>query len=64
MVKKKKKKGKALDDKEVVWEEQITEMILSAGCQWLMPVILATQDRDQEDRCFKPAQANSLWDSL
>jgi hypothetical protein len=30
----------------------------------LMPVILATQERDPEDWGSKPAWANSLWDTI
>jgi hypothetical protein len=32
--------------------------------QWLMPVILATQEADQVDHGLKPAQANSSWDPI
>jgi hypothetical protein len=36
-----------------------------AGHQWLIPVILATQEaRDQEDCGLEPALANSLWDPI
>jgi hypothetical protein len=33
---------------------------MNPGHRWLTPVILATQEADQEDRNSKPAQANSL----
>jgi hypothetical protein len=33
----------------------LTYKIQGAGHQWLMPVILATQGRDQGDRGSKPA---------
>jgi hypothetical protein len=31
---------------------------METGCQWLMLVILATQETDQENRSLKPAQTN------
>jgi hypothetical protein len=34
------------------------------GCQWLTPIILATQEADQEDSSSKPTQANSLRDPI
>jgi hypothetical protein len=37
---------------------------MCVGCQWLMPVVLATQGRDQEDHGLKPARANSSWDLI
>jgi hypothetical protein len=37
---------------------------MNPGHRWLTPVILATQEADQEDRNSKPAQANSLRDPI
>jgi hypothetical protein len=40
---------------------------VGAGCQWLTPVILATQEAGvatQEDLGSKPAQANSSRDPI
>jgi hypothetical protein len=39
--------------------------IIHARCQWLTPVIIATQEAwDQEDHGSKPAQANSSQDPI
>jgi hypothetical protein len=39
---------------------QHSEKVAQAGCWWLVPVILATQEgRDQENQGLKPALANS-----
>jgi hypothetical protein len=35
-----------------------------AVCPWLMPIILVTQETDQEDCGLKLPWANSLWDPI
>jgi hypothetical protein len=40
------------------------KMVDVAGRRWLTPLILATQEMDQEDQGLKPVWANSLRDSI
>jgi hypothetical protein len=42
----------------------IKKSSLSAGRQWLTPVIPAAQETDQEDGGLKPAWANSFQDPI
>jgi hypothetical protein len=42
----------------------ILKRYLLAGHWWLMPVLLATGETDQEDHSSKLAQANSLRDPI
>jgi hypothetical protein len=42
----------------------LVKNFVQARCQWLMPVILATLETDQEDQGLKPAGANSLQDPI
>jgi hypothetical protein len=40
------------------------QKVNKAGCRWLMPVILATQEAEIEGGSLKSAQANSLGDLI
>jgi hypothetical protein len=55
---------KEITIKNQVRKDNFLKNSVLAGHQWLIPVILATQEAEQEDQNLKPTRANSLGNPI